>query len=57
MAPYGLRDEDRLDGVSNFAIWKARILTVLEEHGIRDHAENVMVVPTDAALLQKFNEN
>ena len=57
MAPYGLRDQDRLDGVSNFAIWKARILSVLEEYGIRDHAENILAVPTDAALLAKFNDN
>ena len=57
MAPHGLRDQDRLDGVSNFAIWKERILSVLEEYGIRDHAENALVVPTDAALLAKFNEN
>ena len=41
----------------NFVIWKARILTVLDEYGIRDHAENVLAVPTDAALLARFNEN
>ena len=43
--------------VSNFAIWKAKILTILEEYGIRYHAENVLAVPTDADALKKFNEN
>ena len=55
MAPYGLRDRDRLDGVSNFVIWKAKILTVLKEYGIRDHVKNVLVVPTNVNALNKFN--
>ena len=52
-----LQNSDRLDGVSNFAIWKSRILTVLEEYGIRDHAENILAVSTDVDALKKFNEN
>ena len=43
--------------MSNFAIWKAKILTVLDEYDIRDHAENVLAVPTDVDALKKFNEN
>ena len=31
MATSGLRDHDRLDGASNFVIWKARILAVLND--------------------------
>ena len=57
MAPYGMRDHDRLDIVSNFSIWKARILTVLDKYGIKDHAENVLDVPIDVDALNKFNEN
>ena len=57
MAPYGLRDQDRLDDVSNFAIWKARILTDLKEYGIRDQTKNVLAVPTYVDALKKFNEN
>ena len=57
MAPYGLRDQGRLDSVSNFVIWKSRILTILEEYGIRDDAKNVLVVSTDVDALKKFNEN
>ena len=43
--------------MSNFVIEKAIILTVLEEYNIRDHMENVLVVPTDADPLKKFNKN
>ena len=57
MAPYGLRDRDRLDSVSNFVIWKAKILIVLKEYGIKDHVKNVLVVPTNVNALNKFNEN
>ena len=54
--PYGLCDQDRLDGLSNFSICKARILTVLEAYELRDHAESVLATPTDVALLAKHNE-
>ena len=57
MVSHGLRDQDRLDGMSNFVIWRARILTVLDEYGIKDHAERVLVVPTDADPLKKYREN
>ena len=56
MAPHGLRDQDRLDGLSNFAIWKARILVVMEAYSLREHAEKVLATPTDALLLAKHNE-
>ena len=57
MASHGLRDQDNLDGMSNFIIWRARILTVLDEYCIKDHAENVLVVPTNPDPLKKFKEN
>ena len=57
MARYGLRDQDRLDDMSNFVIWRARILIVLDEFGIKDHAENVLAVPADSDPLKKFKEN
>ena len=56
MASHGLRDQDRLDGVSNFAIWRARILSVLDEYGIKNHAENVLAEPTYPDPLKKFNK-
>ena len=56
MAPHELRDQDRLDDLSNFAMWKARILVVLEEYGLREYVESVLATPTDALLLAKHNE-
>lgn len=56
MVAHGLRDHDRLDGVSNFVVWKARILSVLDEYHIKDHAEKVVTVPVDADLLKKYEE-
>ena len=53
MAPHGLRDQDRLEGLPNFSVWKARILIVLEAYGLRDHAEQTLATPTDANLLWK----
>ena len=43
--------------MSNFIIWRAIILIALDEYGIKDHAETVIVVPTDADPLKKYNEN
>ena len=51
MTPHGLRDQDRLDSLSNFSIWKARILIVLEAYGLRDHAKQTLATPTDVDLL------
>ena len=56
MAPYGLRDQDRLDDLSNFAIWKARILVILEAYGLREHVESGLATPTNAKLLAEHNE-
>ena len=56
MAPHGLRDQDRLDGLLNFSVWKARILIVLEAYNLRDHVEKTLATPTDADLLQKHKE-
>ena len=57
MARNGLRDQDILDGMSNYVIWKAKILSVLDEYGLKDHAEKVLVVPTNADPLKKYEEN
>ena len=56
MAPHGLRDQDRLDGLSNFSVWKVRILIVVEAYHLIDHAEQTLATPTDGDLLRKHNE-
>ena len=48
MASAGLRDQDRLDGASNFGVWKARLSLLLEENGIKDYASIGLVIPIDA---------
>ena len=45
-----------MDGLSKFAVWKARILIVLKAYHLRDDAEEVLATPTDADLLKKHNE-
>ena len=56
MAPHGLSDQDRLQGLSKFSVWKARNLIVFEAYGLRDYAEKTLATPTDADLLWKHRE-
>ena len=56
MAPHGLHDQDRLEGLSKFSVWKARILIVLDAYYLRDHVEKTLATPTDADLLWKHRE-
>lgn len=56
MAVNGLRDQDRLDGASNFVIWKARILVVLDRHRIKDFALKVVAIPIDPAENEKYED-
>ena len=46
MASTGLRVHDRLDGVSNFSVWKVKISLALEENGIKDYVTIVVDVCT-----------
>ena len=56
MASTGLRDQDRLDGASNFGVWKARLSLLLEENGIKDYATIDVAVPTDATQLATYKK-
>ena len=56
MVTHGLRDQDRLDGASKFVIWKAKILSVLDEHRIKFHVLNVVVAPVNVDPLKKYEE-
>ena len=57
MAVNGLRDQDRLDVASNFVIWKARILAILEKHRIKDYALKTVVDPIDPYANEKYEED
>ena len=56
MAVNKLRDQDRLDGASNFVIWKARILAVLDRHRINGFALRTVAIPIDPADNEKYED-
>jgi hypothetical protein len=57
MASAGLRDQDRLDGASNFGVWKAIISLLLEENGIKEYVTSTVAVPTDPVLLAAYKKD
>jgi hypothetical protein len=57
MSISGIRFEDRLDGASNFGIWKEHILLSLEEYVLKEFAENTITVPTDAQQAEAHKKN
>ena len=52
----GLRDQDRLDEASNFVVWKARILSILDRYRIKDFALKIIAIPVDPAENEKYEE-
>jgi len=56
MVVNGLRDQNRLDGASNFVILKARILVILDKHCIKEYALKLVAIPVDADPLKKYEE-
>ena len=56
MAPHGLHDQDRLDGLSKFSVWKERILIVLGAYNLRDHAKQTLATLIDPDLFRKHKE-
>ena len=56
MVVNGLRDQDRLDGASNFVVWKARILSILDRHHIKAFALRTMANLVDPAENEKYEE-
>lgn len=47
MAVNKLMDQVILDKASNFVIWKAKILVILDKHHIKDYALKTVTVPVD----------
>jgi len=56
----GLRVVDRLDGHTNYSIWKERMQSIFEEVKVWDimvhTTQNPVVVPTDATQLAEYNK-
>lgn len=51
-----LRDQGRLDGTSNFVIWKARILSILDGHRIKGFALSTVAIPVNPADNEKYED-
>ena len=51
MALHGVRGQDRLDGASNFAVWKAKILSVLDMNRVKNFALKVIAIPVDPMIM------
>jgi len=54
MATSGLRDQERLDGASNYVIWKARMSFLLDKHALKTYVDSVVVVAADPDPLKKY---
>jgi len=52
----GVRDQDRLDEASNFVVWKAKILSVLDRNHLKHFALNTIVIPVDSTEKEKYEE-
>ena len=57
MASNRLRDKDRLEGASNYVIWKSRIEFLLDEHDLKALIESAVAEPLVAAHLRQFKKN
>ena len=56
MVVNGLRDQDRLDGASNFIVWKAKILSILDSNRLKDFALKTIAIPVDPTENNKYEE-
>ena len=56
MALHGVKDQDRLDKASNFAIWKATILSVLDRNHVKHFALKTIAITVDPVENYKFAE-
>lgn len=56
MAIARLRDQDRLDGASNYVIWKKRMSSLLDEFGLKAYIDNALAVPQDAYQQKEYKK-
>lgn len=57
MVTSGLRDQYRLEGASNYIIWKARISFIIDKHNLKNFINSTFVEPVDVAPLRAFKKN
>ena len=56
MAVNGLQDQDRLDRASNFVVWKARILSLLDRNRVKYFALRTIAIPVDPADNNRYED-
>ena len=56
MALHGVREQDRLDRASNFVVWKAKILSMLDRNHVNNFALKTIVIPVDTGENDKYEE-
>jgi hypothetical protein len=52
-----VRFEDRLEGASNFNVWKLRVMNILQEHDLEKYVTSMMEEPTSNAGRVTFKNN
>ena len=57
MSSISVRPDDILEGASNFNVWKARVLNILEEHDLENFVFNTIEEPTTNAGRTTFKKN
>jgi hypothetical protein len=57
MYSISVRAEDRLEGASNFNVWKARVLNILEEYDLDNFVISTVEEPTTNAGRTAFKKN
>jgi hypothetical protein len=52
-----VRAEDRLEGASNFNVWKLRIMNILQKHDLEQYVTTMMEKPTSDARRAAFRKS
>ena len=56
MSSISVRPEDILEGASNFDVWKARVLNILEEYDLDNFVTSTIEEPTSNAGRDNLQE-
>ena len=57
VSPISVRVKDRLEGASNFNVWKLRIKNILQEHDIEQYVTTVVEEPTNNVGRTAFRKS
>ena len=57
MATNGFHNQDRLEGASNYVIWKVGISFILDEHDLKHFIDSAQDELVDATPLRAFKRN